>query len=87
MSSSAETPARRSARELPRGQELFDEQLAAIYRRVDRLFVYLGVPYPDQVWVFRICFFVLPVVAFLVTRRLCGELAAERRDESASAPG
>ena len=42
----------------------------------DRLFVFLGVPYPDQVWFFRVCFFVLPVGAFLVTRRLCRDIAS-----------
>jgi ubiquinol-cytochrome c reductase cytochrome b subunit len=44
----------------------------------DRLFVFLGVPYPDLVWLFRICFFALPVAAFLVTRRLCRDIAAEK---------
>jgi ubiquinol-cytochrome c reductase cytochrome b subunit len=50
----------------------------------DRLFVSFGIPYPALVWVFRVAFFVLPVACFLVTRRLCQEIAAER---SSAAPG
>ena len=51
----------------------------------DRLFVSFGIPYPTLVWVFRVAFFVLPVAAFLVTRRLCREIAAERGAAAAAA--
>jgi ubiquinol-cytochrome c reductase cytochrome b subunit len=42
----------------------------------DRVFVNLGIPYTGQVWVFRFAVFVLPVLAFLITRRVCRELKA-----------
>jgi ubiquinol-cytochrome c reductase cytochrome b subunit len=45
----------------------------------DRFFLAFGIPYVTQVWVFRISVFVLPVVAFVVTRRTC--LALRVRDE------
>jgi ubiquinol-cytochrome c reductase cytochrome b subunit len=40
----------------------------------DRVFVNLGVPYVGQVWFFRFAVFVLPAIAFFVTRRICREL-------------
>jgi ubiquinol-cytochrome c reductase cytochrome b subunit len=40
----------------------------------DRVFVSLGVPYTGQVWFFRVAVFVLPVIAFFGTRRICREL-------------
>jgi ubiquinol-cytochrome c reductase cytochrome b subunit len=50
----------------------------------DRLFVSFGIPYPALLWVFRIAFVVLPVACFLVTRRLCREISAERAEASSS---
>lgn len=38
--------------------------------------MHLDIPYTAQVWFFRIAPLVLPVLAFLVTRRVCRELAA-----------
>jgi ubiquinol-cytochrome c reductase cytochrome b subunit len=40
----------------------------------DRVFVNLGVPYVGQVWFFRFAVFLLPVIAFFLTRRICREL-------------
>ncbi len=40
----------------------------------DRLLVRVGFPYEDQVWFFRIAAFVLPVIVFVATRRVCREL-------------
>jgi ubiquinol-cytochrome c reductase cytochrome b subunit len=40
----------------------------------DRVFIFLGVSYVSQIWVYRVAVFVAPVVALVVTRRLCGEL-------------
>jgi ubiquinol-cytochrome c reductase cytochrome b subunit len=40
----------------------------------DRLFVSFGLSYQGQIWAFRILVWVLPLVALLVTRRVCQEL-------------
>lgn len=40
----------------------------------DRLLVRVAFPYEDQVWFFRIAAFVLPVIVFVATRRVCREL-------------
>jgi quinol---cytochrome-c reductase cytochrome b subunit len=40
----------------------------------DRMFVSFGLSYVGQVWAFRVLAWVLPVVALLVTRRICKEL-------------
>jgi ubiquinol-cytochrome c reductase cytochrome b subunit len=40
----------------------------------DRVFIYLGISYEWQIWVYRVLFFVAPVVIFFVVRRVCGEL-------------
>jgi ubiquinol-cytochrome c reductase cytochrome b subunit len=42
----------------------------------DQVSVHLDIPYTAQVWFFRIAALVLPVVVFVVTRRLCQELRA-----------
>lgn len=42
----------------------------------DRMFFSVGFPYGGQVWFFRIAAFVVPVVVFLVVRRVCEELRA-----------
>ena len=40
----------------------------------DRMFVLFGLSYQGQVWAFRVLVWVLPVVALLVTKRVCEEL-------------
>jgi ubiquinol-cytochrome c reductase cytochrome b subunit len=42
----------------------------------DRLLVSVGFPYEGQVWFFRIAALVVPVLVFVVTRRICRELRA-----------
>jgi ubiquinol-cytochrome c reductase cytochrome b subunit len=42
----------------------------------DQVAVHFQIPYVEQVWFFRIATFVVPVLAFFVTRRVCRELAA-----------
>jgi ubiquinol-cytochrome c reductase cytochrome b subunit len=44
----------------------------------DVISVHLGIAVEDLVWVLRVSFFVLPVLAFLVTRRVC--VALQRAD-------
>jgi ubiquinol-cytochrome c reductase cytochrome b subunit len=43
----------------------------------DRVFVELQIPYEGQLWVFRVLFFLAPVVAWWVTLRVCRYLARE----------
>jgi ubiquinol-cytochrome c reductase cytochrome b subunit len=40
----------------------------------DRLFLALSISYSLQLWLFRVLFFVGPLVAFVVTHRICDEL-------------
>jgi hypothetical protein len=40
----------------------------------DRIFVLFGLSYEGQVWALRLLVFVLPVVALVVTKRVCEEL-------------
>jgi ubiquinol-cytochrome c reductase cytochrome b subunit len=42
----------------------------------DRAFLSIGIPYITQVWLFRGAFFVVPVVVFVVARRIASGLAA-----------
>jgi ubiquinol-cytochrome c reductase cytochrome b subunit len=55
----------------------------------DRLFVLFGLSYAGQLWVYRVLVWVLPVVALLVTKRVCDELVrgeqVERRRHAAEA--
>jgi ubiquinol-cytochrome c reductase cytochrome b subunit len=44
---------------------------------VDRLFFQFGFGYEGAIWFFRGAFFVVPAIVFLITRRLCAELARE----------
>ncbi len=44
----------------------------------DVISVHLGIADEDLVWVLRVCFFVIPVAAFLVTKRVC--IALQRAD-------
>jgi ubiquinol-cytochrome c reductase cytochrome b subunit len=53
----------------------------------DRVFVSFGVSYSGQIWVYRVLVWALPVIALIVTRRLCLELQEseqlERRRKAA----
>jgi ubiquinol-cytochrome c reductase cytochrome b subunit len=40
----------------------------------DRMFVLFGLSYQAQIWAFRILVWVLPVVALIITKRVCEEL-------------
>jgi ubiquinol-cytochrome c reductase cytochrome b subunit len=40
----------------------------------DRVFVTFGIDYGTQVWIFRVAVFVVPVVVYLLTKRICEEL-------------
>jgi ubiquinol-cytochrome c reductase cytochrome b subunit len=40
----------------------------------DRVYVMFSIPYPTLVWIFRVAVFALPVVVFLLVKRLCVEL-------------
>jgi ubiquinol-cytochrome c reductase cytochrome b subunit len=40
----------------------------------DRVYVWLGVSYSLQIWIYRVAVIVMPFVAFFVTRRVCREL-------------
>jgi ubiquinol-cytochrome c reductase cytochrome b subunit len=40
----------------------------------DRIFVTFGIDYGTQVWIFRVAVFVLPVIVYLLTKRICEEL-------------
>jgi ubiquinol-cytochrome c reductase cytochrome b subunit len=55
----------------------------------DRVFIFLGLSYNWQIWFYRVLVFVGPLVAFVVTKRVCAELQAgellERRRERAEA--
>ena len=48
----------------------------------DRVSVTFGVSYTAQIWAYRVLFFVAPLVALLVTRRVCRELVAGERVEA-----
>jgi ubiquinol-cytochrome c reductase cytochrome b subunit len=37
----------------------------------DRIYVFLGISYVSQIWVYRVLVFVLPVVVLVVTRKVC----------------
>jgi ubiquinol-cytochrome c reductase cytochrome b subunit len=45
----------------------------------DRLFFQFGFDYEGAIWFFRGAFLVVPVVVFMLTRRICLELAREER--------
>lgn len=40
----------------------------------DRVFVSFGIDYGTQVWIFRLAVFVLPAIAYVLTKRICEEL-------------
>jgi ubiquinol-cytochrome c reductase cytochrome b subunit len=69
-------------RENPRRTALAAAILAAVAvvfaaGSVDRLFFQFGFGYEGAIWFFRGAFFVVPALVFLLTRRLCVELARE----------
>jgi ubiquinol-cytochrome c reductase cytochrome b subunit len=45
----------------------------------DRVTVWLGISYTAQIWVYRFAVWVVPVIVFFVTRRVCRELTAWER--------
>ena len=45
----------------------------------DRVDVFLGLDYATQIWIYRVGIWVVPVVVFFVTRRVCRELAEGQR--------
>ena len=55
----------------------------------DRIYLFLGWSYQEQIWIYRGLVWVLPIVAFFITRRVCRELQAieqmEQRRELAEA--
>jgi ubiquinol-cytochrome c reductase cytochrome b subunit len=40
----------------------------------DRIYLFLGWSYVTQIWIYRVLVFVLPLVVFFITRRVCREL-------------
>jgi ubiquinol-cytochrome c reductase cytochrome b subunit len=47
----------------------------------DRVYVFLGLDYTSQIWVYRVLVWVLPLIVFFVTRRVCRELQRSDRIE------
>jgi ubiquinol-cytochrome c reductase cytochrome b subunit len=45
----------------------------------DRVTVTFGISYTAQIWAYRVLFFAAPVIALLVTRRVCADLVAGER--------
>jgi ubiquinol-cytochrome c reductase cytochrome b subunit len=45
----------------------------------DRVDVYFGLDYADQIWAYRVLVWVIPVLVFFVTLRVCRELQAGER--------
>ena len=57
----------------------------------DRVFIFLGISYGAQIWVYRVAFFVLPPLALVLTHRICLELQGveklkRRRREAEAGP-
>ena len=42
----------------------------------DRVYLFLGWSYQEQIWIYRGLVWVLPIAAFFITRRVCRELQA-----------
>jgi ubiquinol-cytochrome c reductase cytochrome b subunit len=47
----------------------------------DRIYLWLGWSYQEQIWIYRALVWVLPLIAFFVTRSVCRELQAIERVE------
>jgi ubiquinol-cytochrome c reductase cytochrome b subunit len=45
----------------------------------DRVFIFLGISYEAQIWVYRVAVLVLPVIVFFVAHRVCLELQGIER--------
>src|SRR6185312_17112789 len=72
-----------SPRENPRRSALAAAVFAAVAvvfaaGSADRLFFQFGFGYEGAIWFFRGAFLVVPVLVYVVTRRICIELARER---------
>ena len=57
----------------------------------DRVFIFLGISYGAQIWVYRVAFFVLPPLVLVLTHRICLELQGveklkRRRREAEAGP-
>ena len=56
--------------------------LVFVFGAADRLFVLWGLSYDTQLYIFRIGICIVPLLLFVITRRVCRErLAAERVEE------
>jgi quinol---cytochrome-c reductase cytochrome b subunit len=53
----------------------------------DRVFLALSIDYVAQIWILRVAFFVVPVIAYLVTVRICRELKRREIHPLRGAPG
>jgi ubiquinol-cytochrome c reductase cytochrome b subunit len=57
----------------------------------DRVYVFFGLSYPAQIWIYRVAVWVLPALVYLLTKRVCLELqrseeiAADREQAEAEA--
>ena len=47
----------------------------------DRVFVTFGIPYPLQIWIYRVLVFVGPLITYVATKRVCSELRSGERVE------
>jgi ubiquinol-cytochrome c reductase cytochrome b subunit len=47
----------------------------------DRVYVFLGLSYVGQIWVYRALVWIAPVLVYLITRRICRELQEAERVE------
>jgi ubiquinol-cytochrome c reductase cytochrome b subunit len=48
----------------------------------DRVYVFLGLSYEAQIWFYRVASFVLPIAAYVVTKRVCLALQEAERLEA-----
>jgi ubiquinol-cytochrome c reductase cytochrome b subunit len=65
--------------------------VAFVAGALDRAYVTFGIDYVDALWAFRVLVWLLPLVALLVTHRVCvelqrGELVRRRREEALATP-
>ena len=71
------------------GAALFTFPPFSLFSSADRAYVFLGWSYQEQIWIYRGLVWVLPIVAFFITRGVCRELQAiehvEQRRELAEA--
>jgi quinol---cytochrome-c reductase cytochrome b subunit len=55
--------------------------LVFLFGASDRVYVFFGLSYTGQLWVYRVLVWVVPVVVLLVSRRVCVELQEKERIE------